>query len=280
MGSLSDYSENELLDHVFNAAYTASSTIYLALCTADPTDAATGASMNETANSNAYARTAIVFGAAASRRVTQSGDVSFPEATGTYGAAITHWAIVDSATYGAGNVLAHGAFNSSFTPVSGNTVTVPSTSVYVEIQATSGGAGYSDYTVHNWLDLMFRNQAFTKPSTYVGLSNTTLNDQDVTDADFTEVAGTGYARVQVNINGGASPTWDLSSGGAISNTHLVTFPTVGAGNWTQLVSAVVVDSASGACNILCYDNDNVIDQTPQQNDVVRFPVGDLDLTLS
>ncbi len=39
MGSLSDYAENELLDHLFNAAYSPVATVYLALCTADPTDA-------------------------------------------------------------------------------------------------------------------------------------------------------------------------------------------------------------------------------------------------
>ena len=51
MGSLSDYAELELLDHVFNAAYSPVATVYLALCTADPTDAGTGASMNECASS-------------------------------------------------------------------------------------------------------------------------------------------------------------------------------------------------------------------------------------
>lgn len=46
MGSLSNYLELELLDHVLNnAAYSPAATLYLALCTADPTDAGTGASM-------------------------------------------------------------------------------------------------------------------------------------------------------------------------------------------------------------------------------------------
>lgn len=40
MGSLSDFAENELLDHLFNAAYSPASAIYLGLCTADPTDPA------------------------------------------------------------------------------------------------------------------------------------------------------------------------------------------------------------------------------------------------
>ena len=48
--SASDYLELEILDHIFGVAY-AQPTVYLALCTADPTDAGTGASMNEVTDS-------------------------------------------------------------------------------------------------------------------------------------------------------------------------------------------------------------------------------------
>ena len=134
MGSLTTYGANKLLDHLFNTAYTPASTLYLALCTADPTDAATGASMNEAANSGAYARTAITFGAAASRRSRRSAPVTFPTATGSWGT-VTHWAIVDSATHGAGNALAHGAFAVSKSVVTGNTPSVASGEVWVEFSA-------------------------------------------------------------------------------------------------------------------------------------------------
>ena len=62
---------------------------YVALCTADPTDAGTGASMNEVANSNNYAREAITFAAASSRRVTQSGNIEMNEASGSWGTITT-----------------------------------------------------------------------------------------------------------------------------------------------------------------------------------------------
>ena len=279
MGSLSDYSENELLDHIFNAAYTAPTTIYLALATADPTDAGTGASMNECANSNSYARTAITFGAAASRRVTQNADVDFPQATGSWGT-VTHWGIVDSATHGAGNLLAHGAFTTSYPVVNGNSPTVASTEVYVEIQATAAGAGLTDYAVHKLLDLMFRNQAFSKPATYLAISETVLNDQDVADTDFTECNDTGYARKLVNINGGASPTWDLASGGALSNTHAIAFPTVGAGGWASFVAVAIIDSASSTGNVIGYDSANVTDQAANEGDTVQFAIGAFDVTLT
>ncbi len=36
MGSVSDFLEGKLLDHIFNAAYTPPGTVYLGLSTADP----------------------------------------------------------------------------------------------------------------------------------------------------------------------------------------------------------------------------------------------------
>jgi hypothetical protein len=68
MGSLSDYAENALLNHIFNTAYTSVATVYVALSTGTLTDTSTGASMSEVANANGYARTAVTFGAAATRK--------------------------------------------------------------------------------------------------------------------------------------------------------------------------------------------------------------------
>lgn len=278
MGSLSNYLSNALLNGLANTTYTAPTTVYVALCTADPTDAATGASMSEVANTNGYARTAITFSAASARKVVQSGAVTFPEASGSWGT-ITHWALLDTATYGAGNVLAHGNFVTAVTPVSGNTPTIPSTNIQVEISATAGGAGYSNYLVHKWLDLAFRNQAFAKPATYVGLATTVLDDADVAIGDLTEVTGGSYARVLVNANGGASPTWDVAASGALDNTHDITFPIPVAG-WGTVVSAFLIDSTSGAGNVLGYDQANVIDQAVVTSDTVYFPAGSWDNLLS
>lgn len=269
--SLSNYAENALLDHIFNTAYTAAATLYLALCTADPTDAATGASMNEVANSGSYARTAIAFSAASAKRVTQNGDVTFPQASGSWGT-ITHWAIVDNATYGSGNVLAYGAFTASKSVVSGNTPRVPSTTVYVEV---SGNVGVS--TANSLLDLMFRNQAYSKPATYLALTTATIADTN-TGSTITEPSGNNYSRLLVNINGGASPTWDLSVNGNVDNTHALTMPTP-SGSWGTVVAAAIV-SASSAGNLLFFDNTNVVDQAVGNGDTVQFAIGAFDVTLS
>ena len=359
MGSLSDYAENSLINHIFNTAYTSVATVYVCLCTADPTDAATGASQSEVANANGYARTAVTFSAAATRKVQQTGAVTFPQASGTWGT-ITHWTIADSATYGAGNVLAHGAFTASFAPVAGNTPTIPSGEIQVQMLAThytagtisaaaadnslndsangfplfpvgavlyisgfTGSAGnngaativsstvskivianagsppgitlvndaagesvrvslsggLSDYAVHSLFNRMFRNQAFTKPATYVGLATVIIDDNDVAAGDITEASGTAYARVLVNPNAGAAPKWTVATTGALDNVDAITFPTPGA-TWGTITSCFLIDSASGAGNVLGYDNGSVQDQTVAANDTVQFAIGAFDVSLT
>lgn len=271
MGSISNYSELELLDHLFNAAYTPASTVYLALCTADPTDAGTGASMNEVANSGSYVRKAVTYGAAASRRVTQSGTVTYDAATGSWGT-VSHWAIVDSATHGAGNMLAHGAFAVPKSIVSGSTPSVATSETYVEFSA-----GYVGTAVANkLLDLMFRNTAYSKPDTYVALCTATVSDSS-TGSTITEPSGNNYSRKQVNINGGSSPTWDVAASGALSNTHTITMATP-SGSWGTIV-AMAICSASSAGDVICYDN-GVADQAVALNDTVQFAAGALDVSLS
>ena len=153
MGTLSDFAENAVVKHLTReAAYSPAATVYLALCTADPTDAATGASMSEVADSNNYSRTAITFGAASSRRVTQSGTVTFAQASGSWGT-VTHWAVVTSGTYGAGDVLASGALAVEKSVVNGNTPSVASGEVWVEITASTG---LSNYAANGLLDRMFQ----------------------------------------------------------------------------------------------------------------------------
>lgn len=280
MGSLSNFAENGLLGHLFGSAHSPAAAVYLALCTADPTDAGTGAAMNEVADSNNYARKAITLGAAASRKVTQSGAVTFNQASGAWGT-ITHWAIVDSITHGAGNMLAHGAFSVPFAPVSGNTPSVATAVVYVEISASSG-EGFTSYLVHKLLDLMFRNTAYTQPATYAALLDSVGADADTTlTTAGKEVAGTDYARVLVNKAGGSSPKWAAVSGGALDNADDIAFPTVGAGGWSQVVGMALVDGGTlDAGNVLAFDNDQVVDQTPAAGDTVKFVAGALDVSLT
>ena len=59
---------------------------------------------------------------------------------------------------------------------------------------------------------MFSNTAYSKPDTYIALTTATISDT-ATGSTITEPSGNNYARKQVNINGGSSPTWSAGSVG-------------------------------------------------------------------
>lgn len=268
MGSISNYLENELLDHVLNQnTYSPPSTVYLGLSTADPLDDGSGLSEP---SGGGYARQAITFGAASSRRVTQNADVTFPQATADWGT-ITHWALFDAAT--GGNMLAHGSLASSKNVVSGNTPSVASGEVYVEFSS-----GYiSNYLANALLDFAFRNQSYTAPSTYVALTTATISDSD-TGSTITEPSGNGYGRKLVNPNGGSAPTWGTVSGGTTDNDDNIDIGPASGGSWGTIVATALVD-ASTAGNLLFYDN-GVTDQEVGDGDTYRFSAGDFDVSLS
>lgn len=98
--------------------------LYVALATADPGEAATGASMNETAYTN-YARVAVARTSGAwtvsGNSVSNASTITFPTG-GVTGATLTHFAIVTSSS-GAGTVLFSGALTSSLAVSSGITPT-------------------------------------------------------------------------------------------------------------------------------------------------------------
>ena len=110
MGGFSDYWENKILDHIFGKGSYTPPTIYVGLSTADPTDDGSGLAEP---SGNGYARTqtsASDWNAASNGSLDNAGDVTFAQATGSWGT-ITHFALFDAAT--AGNILAHGVLSQS-----------------------------------------------------------------------------------------------------------------------------------------------------------------------
>lgn len=275
MGSLTNFAEMELLDHICLTSYTPASNVYVALCTADPTDAATGGSMNECANSNNYARAAVTFGAAASRMISNSGAVTFNQATGGGWGTVSHWAIVTSNTYGSGDVLAYGAFSASKVVNEGNTPSIADGEIDISFNANE----LSNYAANGALDFMFRNQSFTVSANHVALCTATIADGD-TGSSITEPGSGAYARKQVNANGGAAPDWDVAVSGDpsyVDNNDEIAFPTA-TGDWGTIVAVALCD-ASTAGNLLFYDND-MTDQAVNNGDTAKFPAGDLDWQMS
>jgi len=139
--SASNYLENELLDHVLrNEAYTAPSTVYCALFTADDSGGATaenleaGTLTNEVSDSGtAYARQAITFGSVASGgSISNTATITFPTATADYGQ-VEYVAITDNATAGAGNVLYYGALTAAKTISNGDQFVINTGSLTVTL---------------------------------------------------------------------------------------------------------------------------------------------------
>lgn len=115
MGSASNYLENKILDHIFGGGdFARPGTLYIALCTAAPTDASIGSTLVE-ATYTGYARKAITndevqFPPAAGGSKSNANTILFAKCTGST-SAITHFAITDDPDVGEGNVLAWGALN-------------------------------------------------------------------------------------------------------------------------------------------------------------------------
>jgi hypothetical protein len=265
MGSLSDAAENKFLNHLLGVtAWTTPATVYLALSTADPLDANSGAA--EPAG-DGYARTAISFGVAAGRVVTQDAIVTFPLATGTWGT-LTHWILYDAAT--AGNALAHGALSASKTVISGNTPSVASGQVAITVSA----GGCSDYLANAMLNHIFNSTSYSPPSVHVALCETAITDAS-TGVNIDELDMTGYAREAMTLG---TTNWNTATTGSATNKTLIDFGALtGTG---EVVEAIcLVDNATTANgNLLVYDN------TPSQaigtGDTVQIPIGSFTVSLN
>lgn len=101
MAEMSNFLENALINVTLrNTTYTAVAQPYVALFTSDPTDAGTGTEVS----GGSYARTAVTMGAPSNGVSTNSADVTFPTATGSWGT--VGWiGIYDAST--SGNLLYH-----------------------------------------------------------------------------------------------------------------------------------------------------------------------------
>jgi hypothetical protein len=107
MSAMSDYLENEILDHILGTgAYTMPTTVYVGLSTGSFNDDNSGTELS----GNGYARQSIAFSAASSGTASNSGAVDFPAATGSWGT-VSHFGLFDAST--GGNLLIHGALTAS-----------------------------------------------------------------------------------------------------------------------------------------------------------------------
>lgn len=133
--AFSNFAENAILDHITGRTSFTMPTVYIGLCTADPGEAATGASCHELPNTDGYARVATSesdWNAASSGSIDNANAFTFPVSTGDWGA-ITHYVLLDSGTYGEGNVITYDKLDVARTVISGEIVNFAAGSLTLEL---------------------------------------------------------------------------------------------------------------------------------------------------
>jgi hypothetical protein len=235
MGSLSNYAENELLDHVLKVgAYTQPTNLYIALSTADPTEDGSGLAEP---SGGSYARVLCNgWDTAASRATQNTAAIQFARASGSWGT-VTHFAIFDAIT--GGNMIAHGALSSPSSLAIASGMRPRFAAGAIDISFLTGG--FSTYLANELLDHLFKVGAYSVPTNlYVGFS--TANPGDSAGA-LAEPSGNNYSRTTLN-------GWDTASAGATANTADFEGP-VASGSWGTLTHVGIFDAVTSG-NMLLY----------------------------
>jgi hypothetical protein len=127
MAEMSNYLENALINVTLRAtSYTAPTTVYVGLFTSDPTDDGSGTEVS----GGSYARKSATFAAPSNGVSTTSADITFDQATGTWGT-IGWIGIFDALT--TGNLLYHTALDASKTIDTGDIFKIASGSLTVTL---------------------------------------------------------------------------------------------------------------------------------------------------
>jgi len=269
MGSLSNYAEDAILDHVLgNTALTAPTSLYIGLSTATIDDTTTGSTVTEPGDT--YARVETTSGdwdAAASRATSNANTETFPQASGSWGT-ITDWFIADASS--GGNIIAYGTLGTSKAVVAGNTPSFAAGELDVSVDASGASGGWTTVLVNEVLDHVFMNGAYTQPTLACALYTASPTDA----GGGTECANANnYSRTADQ-----SGNFDAASGGASQNTAAISFATP-SGSWGTVVAAALCSSATyGTGDPLLYGD--VTSQEPTNGDTVEFPIGDFDVTLA
>jgi len=265
-GYLSNYAENKILDHVLKvASYSRPDALFVALCDADPTDAGTGATISEPGAGEAYARQSCDdWTVAASRASANSVAIAFPEATGTWGT-MTHFAILDTLTLAAGNMLAYGPITPNKSIVTGDVANI----AIGDLDVSYNAAGASDYLANALLDHMFADTPFPQPDCiFIALCTATVTDAD-TGTTISE-PGENYARIEHN-------DWKIAAAGASSNSDTIVFAKATGSTWGTIEHFALCNTLTTGEVYL-----HAACTTPkviEVDDIAKFADGDLDITL-
>jgi len=270
-GSLSDYTENLILDHVLKGdTYTfTTDSLFVGLSTVSINDAATGGDVTEPSTASAYARVTCNTWDTSDARATENTDViTFVESTGDWGT-ITDWFVANNADVGGGNIVAYGTFSAGKAVGTGDNPSIAAGGI--DISVNSGGM--STDLADKILDHIFQTAEYTAADTlYVGLSTGTIDDDTTGGAVDNTISGA-YARVECN-------TWTAAAAGASENTNAITFTTATA-SWGTVTHFMILDHltniAASDCLIWGTVDPN---RTIGIDDVAEYAAGALDITLA
>jgi hypothetical protein len=129
-GSLSDYAENKILDHIVGKTSFTMPDAFLALYTVAPSDSSAGTEVT-TAGGTLYARVDLAgadFSAASGGAITNANTITFPTAGASWGTVVAA-AITDSTTEGGGNVIIWGDLAVSKAVAADDTLSFPAGSI-------------------------------------------------------------------------------------------------------------------------------------------------------
>lgn len=119
------------------------------------------------------------------------------------------------------------------------------------------------------LDHVLGNAAYTAPATvYIS-----LHTADPGETGANETTGTSYARLAVTNN---ATNWPAASAGAKANGTTFTFATPGSGGWGTVTHFGIWDAATTGNNL--FGGALAVSKVINQDDVVSFGIGDLDIT--
>jgi hypothetical protein len=211
MSAASNDLETSIQNHILrNTAYTAASTLYFSLHTASPGESGYAGEVA----TGSFARVAVTNNPTNFPQCAITGDptklngtaIQFPVASAGWGT-VTHWSIYDSATLGAGTLLASGSLATPRTVITGQSPRLGVGTVSFTLGNSTGG-GLTDTGKRKALDLIFGAFSFPSPTTiFTGLG---------TDFD-----GTTFSEWSDGVNYTRQPTgFNAPSDGVCLNTNV------------------------------------------------------------
>ena len=135
---------------------------------------------------------------------------------------------------------------------------------------------FADFWENEILDHLFMKGSYTMPTNlWVGLSTADPADDEGGLAEPTIPTG-GYARVSTD-----GDDWDVAAAGATANAEILTFPESTAA-WSSGASPLThfaIFDAATAGNMVAHGSLSVSRTVNAAGVTLRFPVGELDVTL-